>query len=67
MKVKINKILPCPFCGGEAEVQKSFDVFPVYRVKHHCELTIVTQWKFKRERAVELWNRRWTDDERRSD
>ena len=64
-----DKLLPCPFCGGEAELTYSNDNHhqPHIQCKFGCFLTPkcpgahTYQWHYKTEKeAIEAWNRRET-------
>lgn len=59
-----EKLKPCPFCGGEGRVfeDTSFGVDnPLYRV--FCGMCLVkTDTAYRREDAIEIWNRRANDD-----
>lgn len=55
---ELNK---CPFCGGEAKIEKYTD--GTYAVvcsskKNECEVQPTTWWHWRREKAIEAWNRR---------
>ena len=52
---------PCPFCGGKPYVQKSLDVCnnKFYAVK--CSCGVLTRFKDRRYKAVQMWNRRAND------
>ena len=51
-------LLPCPFCGGKADLQETVSQHPTlyYVICHKCEIrTFVFS---KPELAVKRWNRR---------
>lgn len=56
-----DKLKPCPFCGGEAELVLSLSssgmVYSIECNKKECPLSR-TKWFNKKEKAVEMWNRR---------
>ena len=60
------ELKPCPFCGGDAEMQESDDASWVdYRVFHFCmarantyKIYIMTNWCSTPEQAAEVWNER---------
>lgn len=69
-----NKLLPCPFCGGEAKFKKGF---PSKQIAHcrqavvqckNCGCRTVTirqtameKWEDVDRHAIEAWNRRATN------
>ena len=58
-----EKLKPCPFCGGKAEVSYQDDVFfrrRLYSVKcgEYSDCMGSMGWCNTEEEAVELWNRR---------
>lgn len=59
----MEKLKPCPFCGGEAKVQRFPRNYSVYCTE--CGARTMS-FKPTEEEAVEDWNRRVSDDERRS-
>ena len=52
------KLLPCPFCGGEATVYD--DEYNHYAIgcKLCCDVTPVTTWEDTVEKASAIWNTR---------
>ena len=56
------KLLPCPFCGGEAELNRTiFKGREMYSVscKHKFDCTIGTTFlRESKEEAIKLWNTR---------
>ena len=52
------KLLPCPFCGGEAVVYD--DDYNHYAIgcKLCCDVTPITTWEDTEEKAVAIWNTR---------
>ena len=53
-----NKLLRCPFCGGEAHVTCSPD-YPQYRVVSCISCGLQAQWYHDdEEEAIEHWNTR---------
>lgn len=63
----MNKLKPCPFCGGEAEILEQYNVLthiPVYRVfcnntvERGCVVSVQTVWYDNKGEAIEAWNRR---------
>lgn len=58
----IDKIKPCPFCGGEAKVRRvgrwkqRFSVFC-----SRCYKTTIPgkSWKLTKQGAIREWNSRW--------
>ena len=57
-----NKLLRCPFCGGEARVTCSADTPQYYMVScKYCGLQ--AQWYHdNKEEAIEHWNTRTTEE-----
>jgi len=65
-----DKLLPCPFCGGEAEISQipqGFGHPTVYRVgcctidcrgRYH-----IAQGEFKKQAALDKWNQRSNTEE----
>lgn len=47
------KLLPCPFCGTEANGSWSHDLYSV-----ECATACCSQCDFSEEKAIELWNTR---------
>ena len=66
----MDKLKPCPFCGGKAVMETfttSFEKHPRYRVRcteKGCRVALDWDW-FEEEAAQEAWNRR--NDDGRSD
>jgi Lar family restriction alleviation protein len=62
-----NKLLPCPFCGGEAYIWHA--VHQSYGLKVSCRNDCVTipssfdTWYTSEEQAIKSWNRRIGNDE----
>lgn len=56
-----NRLLPCPFCGGEAEVVKAHHTFPLpYAVvckTDGCNAS-VGNFKATLKEAIQVWNTR---------
>ena len=59
-----DNLKPCPFCGGEANVEKRGDSYVVKRFhKDSCYLVGRTLHKYHiKEAVVKKWNRRVIDD-----
>ena len=57
-----TKLLPCPFCGGEAELYKGFEEPDWYKchVGCSCGATMFTRYG-DRDETIEAWNRRAND------
>ena len=56
-----KKLNPCPFCGGEAEIDYFDDDEWFVRcanLEGDCEICPSTRFYETREEAVEAWNRR---------
>ncbi len=62
----MDKLKPCPFCGGEAEIQCFeclFESFEGRRYAVECKFCSCSLELFEtEEEAVEAWNRRVGDD-----
>lgn len=54
-----NKLLPCPFCGGEAECRSGSSTTPYIRCKK-CGCR--TGSSYNREKLAEAWNTRPTEE-----
>ena len=54
------KLLPCPFCGGEAKLEINREMggtqYQVLCTK--CPTTVGRYWFWKKEDAINLWNTR---------
>lgn len=62
---KMEKLKPCPFCGGKAEmlINEYNDSRKEYLVAcAECD-GMVERWRETEEEAVEQWNRRVSDKE----
>ena len=60
-----SKLLPCPFCGGEAELHPSYDMdtsevdgWFVWCNNKECECAPETREHFTEAEAIEAWNTR---------
>ena len=66
--MKIEKLKPCPFCGGEAYIESLNDHRTGYAVHFAtclvcgCEMPRIARTKQK---AAEVWNRRTENDEKK--
>ena len=64
MKIEDHKLLPCPFCGGEAKMlQAAFEneeIAPKYpnTVGIRCTKCLVSTMPLSQEDAIKLWNTR---------
>lgn len=57
MPTELNKLLPCPFCGGKAIISMHL---PYYNVGClDCESS--SGETFSRDKAIKLWNTRAED------
>lgn len=59
----IDKLKPCPFCGGKPFIDKDkcFDgtfVYQISCVNRECDVSIKTKWRATKKEAIEAWNRR---------
>ena len=52
-------LLPCPFCGGKAEITKHFRD-PIWRLHHQCGVLapLMIDWTDSPERLTRMWNTR---------
>lgn len=56
-----EELKPCPFCGGEAELNESESVFPYFSIwckNENCIAGAVQVKDFDKERLVNAWNTR---------
>ena len=53
----MNKLKPCPFCGGKAELVEGSDGWCVYCKECDCEMV-----RFTKKQAVKIWNTRRYND-----
>lgn len=58
-----NILLPCPFCGGDAEICKSSkfyiaDTFFIECGNIYCNIRPKTEWKETKLEAIKAWNER---------
>ena len=57
-----EKLLPCPFCGGDAYLVTDDETASLYGVQcFRCDAGIPSEKKTVKE-AVEAWNRRASDE-----
>lgn len=55
----MNKLKPCPFCGGEAEIRGEKYYKPMVRRNVICTKCYSNSGWYKTEQeAIEMWNRR---------
>ena len=58
----MNKLKPCPFCGGNANTYHNpFTVAEHYVSCNNCNAK--TDVYFKKKQAIEAWNRRANDEQ----
>jgi hypothetical protein len=50
-----NKLLPCPFCGGEAKLDEYCGRYNVFCTSEQCG------WHDTAAEAIEAWNKRVSD------
>lgn len=54
-----EKLKPCPFCGGEAEINRGYSFGMTYIYEVECENCKALMGVFESEaEAIEAWNRR---------
>lgn len=60
MKIAVEKLKTCPFCGGKAILKKNrySDGYYVTCLSHNCSMIIATCQRETKEEAIEAWNRR---------
>lgn len=60
------KLKPCPFCGGEAELNNTFSVASVRCTFCGAATRLIVRYPIGEqnhiEKAVNGWNRRWSGD-----
>ena len=59
-----TELKPCPFCGGRACVRKNkgiFETFNVYCMNEDCRVEPITHSYYRKDEAIEAWNRRAED------
>ena len=52
----MNKLKPCPFCGGEPELKKT----GAWRWIE-CKCGVNTEWELDKKKVIDIWNRRVSD------
>ena len=52
-----NKLKPCPFCGGEAKIEKHEEYSYIVRCTK-CPCDIGRHWYRRKQDAKKDWNRR---------
>ena len=58
----MSNLKPCPFCGGEAEVKRHAEISTAYYVAcTNCPVDVGRMWYWKRQDAINAWNRRTTE------
>ena len=60
----MDKLKPCPFCGGLAVLRKNEERIKPFYVKCGnigCELIVMTDFYATEEEAFKTWNRRVND------
>lgn len=61
--MKTPDLKPCPFCGCEAEIKRHTDIASgFYVVCTNCPTDVGRMWFWKRQDAVNAWNRRARDE-----
>lgn len=58
-----EKLLPCPFCGGEAEKIKNGGLRGVHCSNPRCIAFDIQGFYCKYKKAVKEWNKRFKDSE----
>ena len=63
--MKCEELLPCPFCGGEAELRQTYDIetlevdgYFVWCHNRECECMPETNVHLTEAEAIEAWNTR---------
>lgn len=63
----MSELKPCPFCGGEVEIEIHEDI--ARRIKYgvecrnaDCDVQPLTAWYADKDECVEAWNRRAKDE-----
>ena len=62
-----TKLKPCPFCGGVPHVEIDNDFWGIKHYKvacpnEGCEGQPTTTWNVSLKEAINIWNRRATDE-----
>ena len=57
--MKDSRLLPCPFCGGEAEIVRDYEYFHTV----FCPECMVQITKYDEKEAIKIWNRRSLQDD----
>lgn len=58
------ELKPCPFCGGKAEIRRDHELERMYVVVcTNCPTDVGRMWFWKKQDAINAWNRRATDGE----
>ena len=63
----MDKLKPCPFCGGEAKVSRCLSNHTKFRLTHACvdrtpHIVFYHYYFDTPEKAAEFWNRRAEND-----
>lgn len=64
---RMNALKPCPFCGGEAEINANYSEEKVFVFCKKCKskgAVVLSCIDYSaRDKAVEMWNRRMGENE----
>lgn len=65
----MDKLKPCPFCGGEWKLRETtygnnIDAYFVWCANPRCDVRPITKYRRFRKEAIEAWNRRANDGEK---
>ena len=57
----MDKLKPCPFCGGEAKLNRQITPLGKKQWTVKCDCGVLFHYRNRRWKAIEAWNRRASD------